>query len=146
MVCFGAPTGPFGLVYRKTSYPQPWFDEQESAGPSAAPVYPLYHPLMAIAAARGAQVLPVRSSDEKRVLGLCYEHGGGRVLWLANLTAEPQLLRLEGAGAMTARILDAASFAAAARDPAGFAAALPRKIAGDGFRLDAYGVAALRGD
>jgi D-apionolactonase len=146
MVCFGAPTGPFGLVYRKTSYPQPWFDEQDPAAPSAAPVYPLYHPLMAIAAARGAQVLPVRSSDEKRVLGLCYERAGdGRVLWLANLTAEPQRLRLEGAGTMTAQMLDAASFAAAARDPVGFAAARPRKIAGEGFRLEAYGVAALRG-
>ena len=27
-VCFGALTGPFGLVYRKTDYPQPWFDAQ----------------------------------------------------------------------------------------------------------------------
>ena len=74
-VCFGAPTGPFGLVYRKTDYPQPWFDAQEFAGPAAAPVYPLYHPLMAIAAARDAEVLPVRSSDEKRALGLCYRRG-----------------------------------------------------------------------
>ena len=48
-VCFGAPTGPFGLIHRKTDYPQPWFDDQ--AKPS---VYPLYHPLMAIAAANGA--------------------------------------------------------------------------------------------
>ena len=107
-VCFGAPTGPFGLVYRKTDYPQPWFDAQEFSGPAAAPVYPLYHPLMAIAAAKDAEVLPVRSSDEKRVLGLCYRRGSGeQVLWLANLTPEPQKLRINGGDAMTAKVLDA---------------------------------------
>jgi hypothetical protein len=145
MVCLGAPTGPFGLVYRKTAYPQPWFDDEAFPSPAAAPVYPLYHPLMAAAAAKGAQVLPVRSSDEKRVLGLCYEHASkGRVLWLANLTAEPQILRLAGAEGMAAQILDAASFATAARDPAGFAAAAPRAISGNGLSLAPYGLAALR--
>lgn len=145
MICFGAPTGPFGLIYRRMIYPQPWFDGQAFPGPAAAPVYPLYHPLMAVAAAKGAQVLPVRSSDEKRVLGLCYERAGeGRMLWLANLTSEPQTLRLPGADGMTARILDGASFAAAARDPARFAAAAPRPLAGESFRLEPYGVAALR--
>lgn len=146
MICLGAPTGPFGLVYRKTDYPQPWFDAEDSSSPATPPVYPLYHPVMAVAAAKGAQVLPVRSSDEKRVLGLCYEHAGrGRVLWLANLTAEPQTLRLTGADAMHAQILDAARFAMAARDPAGFAAAAPQALAGEGLRLAPYAVAALRG-
>jgi len=145
MVCLGAPTGPFGLVYRKTAHPQPWFDDEAFPGPAAAPVYPLYHPLMAFAAAKGAQVLPVRSSDEKRVLGLCYEHASeGRVLWLANLTAEPQILHLAGSEGMAAQILDATRFATAARDPAGFAAAAPRVISGNGFSLAPYGLAALR--
>src|SRR5262249_22128347 len=145
MVCLGAPTGPFGLVYRKTGYPQPWFDAETLSAPAAAPVYPLYHPVMAVAAAKGAQVLPVRSSDEKRVLGLCYEHAGeGRVLWLANLTAEPQALPLAGAGGMAVRILDAASFATAARDPAGFGAAAPQALTGQGLPLPPYAVAALR--
>ncbi|MFI5016687.1 MAG: hypothetical protein ACHQHK_01955 [Dongiales bacterium] len=145
-VCFGAPTGPFGLVYRKTDYPQPWFDAQEFAGPAAAPVYPLYHPLMAIAAARDAEVLPVRSSDEKRALGLCYRRGSGeQVLWLANLTPEPQKLRINGGDAMTAKVLDAASFAAAARDPAAFASEASHKVDGGGLSLAPYAVAMLRG-
>lgn len=144
MVCLGAPTGPFGLVYRKMGYPQPWFDAEASSSPATAPVYPLYHPVMAVAAAKGAQVLPVRSSDEKRVLGLCYEHAGqGRVLWLANLTAEPQTLRLAGADGMDARVLDAARFATAARDPAGFAAGAPQALAGESLRLAPYAVATL---
>jgi hypothetical protein len=90
-------------------------------------------------------VLPVRSSDEKRVLGLCYEHASeGRVLWLANLTAAPQILRLAGAEGMAARILDSTSFATAARDPASLAAAAPQAISGNGLRLAPYGLAALR--
>jgi hypothetical protein len=100
---------------------------------------------MAVAAAKGAQVLPVRSSDEKRVLGLCYEHASeGRVLWLANLTAEPQILRLAGTEGMAAQVLDATSFATAARDPAGFAAAAPQAISGNRLSLAPYALAALR--
>ncbi len=143
-VCFGAPTGPFGLVYRKTDYPQPWFDAQALSDPAAAPVYPLYHPLMAIAAARDAAVLPVRSSDEKRVLGLCYRRAGGeQILWLTNLTPEPQALRIRGGGGLSAKILDATSFAAAARDPAAFATAASRKLAGDSLTLAPYALAML---
>ena len=101
---------------------------------------------MAIAAARDAEVLPVRSSDEKRVLGLCYRRAGGeQILWLANLTPEPQTLRISGGDAMTAKILDAASFAAAARDPAGFAAGASHKVAGGSLGLAPYAVAMLRG-
>jgi hypothetical protein len=94
-------------------YPQPWFDEVGGTGvggtgAGGAPVYPLYHPLMAIATVEGAAVRPVRSNDEKRVLGLCYERAGeGQTLWLANLTAEPQPIRIAGAAGMTLKTLDA---------------------------------------
>jgi D-apionolactonase len=143
-VCFGAPTGPFGLVYRKTDYPQPWFDAQKFSDPAAAPVYPLYHPLMAIAAAKDAAVLPVHSSDEKRVLGLCCRRADGeQILWLANLTPEPQALGIRGSDAMSAKMLDATSFAAAARDPAGFASGASHAVAGGGLSLAPYAVAML---
>jgi D-apionolactonase len=143
-VCFAAPTGPFGLIYRKTDYPQPWFDAQALAGPAAAPVYPLFHPLMAIAAANDAAVLPVRSSDEKRVLGLCYRRADGeQILWLANLTPEPQTLRISGVGAMTAKTLDAASFAVAACDPAGFATGASHRLVDGSLTLAPYAVAML---
>src|SRR5206468_1826378 len=121
-VCFGAPTGPFGLIHCKTDYPQPWFDDQ--AVPS---VYPLYHPLMAIAAANGAPALSVTSSEPKRVLALAYEQDSRRIaLWLANLTAEPQPVRLTGQlpSSSVIRWLDTAHFETAALDPAGFERAI----------------------
>jgi hypothetical protein len=141
-VCLGAPTGPFGLIYRRTEYSQPWFDAQ-----SEPAVYPLFHPIMALAKANGAPSFPVKSSDPKRVLGLAYEHGKQkRLLWLANLTAHPQAVRVPGelAGSTTVRQLDSASAAAAALDPAGFAAG-GRPIAGSVLTLAPYAVAALDG-
>jgi hypothetical protein len=119
-VCFGAPTGPFGLIHSKTDYPQPWFDDQE--GPA---VYPVYHPVMAIAAANGAPALEVVSSEPKRVLALAYEQDGRRIaLWLANLTAEPQPVRLSGelSSSSVLRCLDTAQFETATLDPARFEA------------------------
>src|SRR5262249_1596858 len=90
-VCLGAITPPFGLVFRRTDYPQPWFDEQHSANDIAAPVYPLHHLIMAIASAARATVRAAQSTDEKRALGLCYQKAGEEpVLWVANLTAIPQ--------------------------------------------------------
>jgi hypothetical protein len=100
---------------------------------------------MAIAAAGDAEVWPVRSSDEKRVLGLCYRRAGGeQILWLANLTPEPQKLRIGGGDAMSARILDAASFTATARDPAAFASGASHKVDGGSLSLAPYAVAMLR--
>ena len=139
-VCLGAPTGPFGLIHRKTDYPQPWFEAQ-----AARTVYPLFHPIMAVAAAKGASVFPVESSDPKRMLGLAYGRGEqGQTLWLANLTAEPQAVRIRSAHTepMTVRQLDAASFFAAALDPAGFAAA-GRSLPGGCLTLGPYAVAGL---
>ena len=117
---------------------------QDFAEPAAAPVYPLYHPLMAIAAAGDADLLPVRSSDEKRALGLCYRRADGtQILWLANLMPERQTLHISGGRLRSAKILDATSFAAAARDPAGFAAAPSRKLTGGSLELAPYALAML---
>jgi hypothetical protein len=118
-VCFGAPTGPFGLVYRKMAHPQPWFD-----GQSGQRVYPLYHVLAAIAQGKGAALRPLESSDEKRLLGLGWQRADGEMeAWLANLTAEPQTVRIGGlAGSPRVQRLDAENFERATRDPQGFGA------------------------
>jgi hypothetical protein len=141
-VCLGAPTGPFGLIYRRSGYSQPWFDEQ----PEPA-VYPLFHPIMALAAAYGAPAFSVKSSDPKRVLGLAYERGKQRrLLWLANLTADRQVVHVPGelAGSTAVRQLDAVSASAAVLDPAGFAAG-GRPMSGSVLTLWPYAVAALDG-
>lgn len=141
-VCLGAPTGPFGLVHRRTDYSQPWFDEQ-----SEPSVYPLFHPIMALARANGAATFPVKSSDPKRVLGLAYGSGAQRrLLWLANLTSDTQTVHLPGAaaGSATVRQLNSASVPTAAADPAAFAA-VERPFASSVLTLGPYAVAALDG-
>jgi D-apionolactonase len=110
-------------------------------------VYPLFHPIMALAAANGAPVFSVKSSDPKRVLGLAHERSEQkRILWLANLTAEPQAVHIQGAlpGSTTVRQLDTVRASAAALDPAGFAAA-GRPMPGSSLTLGPYAVAALDG-
>ncbi len=118
-LALGAPSGALGMVYRRTEHPQPWFDDLE--GPA---VMPLYHVVSALAAAKGAAVRSVTSSDVTRVLGLAYESGGGTLVWLANLTPEEQAVTVSGIGGGTATIgrLDSDNFADAVTDPAGFAA------------------------
>lgn len=118
-LALGAPSGALGMVYRRTEHPQPWFDDL--AGPA---VMPLYHVVAALAAAKGAEVRSVTSSDATRVLGLAYASGGGTLLWLANLTPEEQAVTLSGIGGgrVTIGRLDSANFADAVTDPAGFAA------------------------
>ena len=118
-LALGAPSGALGMVYRRTEHPQPWFDDLE--GPA---VMPLYHVVSALAAAKGAAVRTVTSSDATRVLGLAHESGGGTLLWLANLTPEEQAVTVSGVEGGTATIgrLDSGNFADAVTDPAGFAA------------------------
>ncbi len=118
-LALGAPSGALGMVYRRTEHPQPWFDDLE--GPA---VMPLYHVVSALAAAKGAAVRTVTSSDATRVLGLAYGEGGGTLLWLANLTPEEQAVTVSGVGGGTATMgrLDSGNFADAVTDPAGFAA------------------------
>ena len=119
-LAFGAPSGPLGMVYRRTEHPQPWFDAL--AGPA---VFPLYHVVAGLAAARGAALRAVESADPARILGLACAHGGGTRLWLANLTPAAQTAAVSGiaSGAAAITRLDADSFVAATTDPAGFAAA-----------------------
>ena len=118
-LALGQPSGALGMVYRRTEHPQPWFDDL--SGPA---VMPLYHIVAALAAAKGAAVRAVTSGDATRVLGLAYEHGGGTLLWLANLTPTPQTVTVSGLSGGTATIgrLDASNFVEAVTDPAGFAA------------------------
>ena len=118
-LALGAPSGALGMVYRRTEHPQPWFDDLK--GPA---VMPLYHVVSALAAAKGAKIRGVTSSDATRVLGLAYESDGGTLVWLANLTPEEQAVTVSGIGGGRATIgrLDSGNFADAVTDPAGFAA------------------------
>ena len=119
-LAIGQPSGALGMVYRRTEHPQPWFDDLDRPA-----VPPLYHIVAALAAAKGAAVRTVTSSDATQVLGLAYENAGGTLLWLANLTPEPQTVTVSGlsGGAASIGRLDSSNFVDAVTDPAGFTAA-----------------------
>ena len=137
-VCLSAPVGEFGLVWARMDYAQPWFDEQ------GAGVYPAYHVIRAIAAAAGKPSLEATPSDGSSVQALAWRGAEGTVLWLANLTGEPQSLAIEGLTAAEGRIarLDEASFAKAAAGPENFLDGGPA-VQLDRVELGPYAVARL---
>jgi hypothetical protein len=139
-LAMGAPTGPFGVIYRRTEDKQPYFD-----GLGGKAVYPAYHVLAGLAVSAGAEVLDAMPSRQGVVQALALRSGGKTTLWLANLTAEEQAVKLSGLPAGSARLalLDAASFGAATTDPGAFAATGGTIDGAAPLRLGAYAVARL---
>jgi hypothetical protein len=111
-VTLGAATGPAGMIYRRTNYAQPYFDELD--GPA---FYPLYHVIVGLASAGGSKLVAARSGAPGKVAALAYRAKSGPVLWLANLTGETQTAKVSGfTGKAQLHMLDEGSFAAATKD------------------------------
>jgi hypothetical protein len=89
-VALGAVTGPQGSIYRKTSYKQPGFDGMKAA------VYPTYHVLAGLAQASGNKRIEAQSSASSTVAAIAHRSDDGPELWLANLTSEPQKVKVSG--------------------------------------------------
>lgn len=137
-VTVGAPTGPLGVIYRKTDYAQPHFDD---IGSSA--VYPAYHVVSGLARASGSKLVSATSSDAAKVECLAVRGKGGTILWLANRTADSQSVKLSGAAGTTfAAVLDEDSFAVATTDPAKFQRSW-KAVGAAGLKLGAYAVAVV---
>lgn len=121
-VSLGAAVGEFGLAYRKMAHPQPWYDKLSADDGDL--VFPLCHIVAAMAGASAAEMLDVETSAPDRILGVAYRTATGSLLWLANLTPEPQQVAIAGLPAGTARIgrLDEDNFVTAVVEPAAFAA------------------------
>jgi hypothetical protein len=137
-----APVGAFGLVYARTDFPQPWFDQRGAA------VYPVYHVIRGLAAAAGLPQLTTTISNGSAVQAIaCRREDGGTVLWLANLTGEPQRVSVTGLPAARGRVarLDFGGFAAATSGPDGLARTEVSQPVGP-VGLDAYAVARLELD
>jgi hypothetical protein len=136
-----APVGAFGIAYRKTGFPQPWFEAQSRG------VFPVFHVVRGLARAAGAMRLETGSSQPGAVQALAWRAGGRRILWLANLTGDPQAVTIEGSRAGTARVmrLDLEHFVAAALGPDGLAAASVEDAA-NRQELGPYGVLRLETD
>lgn len=136
-----APAGEFGIVHRKLSYAQPWFD-----GLGRAAVYPVYHVIAGAAQAAGKPCVETISSDRARVLTASWrEADGGTSLWLANLQDSPQRVALRGLGGGVLRVavLDESTFEPAAADPDFLTKHAAARDARE-LELGAYGVARVQ--
>ena len=112
----GAPTGPLGIIYRRTSNKQPYFDSLR--GPA---VFPAYHVVAGLMNSSGQKLVESTSSDDQKVR--CFAHRGknGSTLWIANLTAQNQNVQITaGKGAMVGTVLDESSFEMASTQPIEF--------------------------
>jgi len=115
-IAMAAPTGPLGIIYRKADHKQPWYDQLSSPA-----VFPVYHVISGLTGGSGQKRVNAESSDAAKVQALAFRGQGGTTLWLANLTAENQPVKLSGArGALFGTTLDEDSFVTATTDPRGF--------------------------
>jgi hypothetical protein len=135
-ISLGAPTGPLGMIYRKDSHAQPYFDAL-----STPAVFPAFHVMTGLTRGSGAKLVSVTSSDQSKVECLALKTKGGTTLWLANLTADDLSVKLSGgAGIKFGSTLDQDSFSLATSQPGKFQAAY-RALPHDSIRLRPYAVA-----
>ena len=138
-IAVGAPTGPLGIIYRKTDYPQPYYDQL--SGPA---VYPAYHIVSGLSRGVGHRLVYAESTDAAKVQCLAYRAKTGTTLWIANLTAQDQAVAVHGAkGAVYGTTLDEQSFVKATTGPKGFQTGFSLVKDPSKLRLKAYAVAIL---
>ncbi len=112
----GAPTGPLGVIYRKTESPQPYFD----ALPGPA-VFPAYHVMTGLMNSAGQKLVEATSSDDQKIICLAHRGSKGTTLWVANLTAQDQNVKIgSGKRAIVGAMLDETSFETATTKPLEF--------------------------
>jgi hypothetical protein len=134
-IALGAATGPLGIIYRKDEHRQPWFDALETPA-----VFPAFHVVSRLTQAAGGKLLNVDCTDWQKVQCFGYRGAEGITLWLANLTAEKQLVNVAGLqGTTFVGVLDEASFGKATTDPRGFQAT-SSPLQGNTIALGSYAV------
>ena len=137
-IAIGAPTGPFGAIYRRTDYAQPYFDTLDRAA-----VYPVFHVLAGLTPANGCPLVEAASTRPAAVEALAYRTDDNLTVWLTNLTAGPVSVKLNLAQRrLSAAVIDAENFARATTDP-DCVDALTQPVPNNSIALDAYAVARL---
>ena len=135
-VSLGAPSGPLGLIHRRAEAALPYYDALAGTA-----VYPAYHVVAGLTRAAGAPLVAAASSDAASVRCLAYRAAGSTLLWLANMTAQAQQVRVKHAGARPFGIvLDEVSFERATTAPAAFQAGV-RPLDLHELQLGAFAVA-----
>lgn len=142
-ISMAAPTGPLGLIYRKTENSQPFFDMLQP-GLAKNAVYPVYHVIAALNCAAGAALLTSACSDERAVACLAWQDGVEKFVLVANLSAEEQLVALSGLGpCVSVGVLDESSFVSATTQPTAFRRSSHWLPGTRQLRLGGYAVACL---
>jgi hypothetical protein len=138
-VALGAPTGPFGFIYRRTDYPQPYFDDLKDSA-----LYPAFHVVAGLARDSGRLMIEARSSRPGTVEVLAHRADGHGVVWLANLTARTVAVNLAGlpGNAARAAVIDTKSFERTTTDPEALDA-IGRDLADASLALGPYAVARI---
>jgi hypothetical protein len=139
-LALGSPTGPSGMIYRRTSEAQPYFD---SVGGRS--VYPAYHVIAGLAHASNRPRLAVECSSPTTVATIAFEVRDGVHLWLSNLTAHLITVAVSGlvGEGGTIVVLDESVFTDACADPDWIElAATPVERPGS-VSLPGYGVARI---
>jgi D-apionolactonase len=137
-VTLGTTTGPLGIVHRAGDAKLPYYD---ALGRSA--VYPAYHVVAGLTQAAGTQRVDATSSDDTRVRCLAYRAPGATLLWIANMSAHDQPVRVAHTGAAAFGIvLDETSFERATTEPAAFQAGV-KPLDTQKLALRAYAVALI---
>jgi hypothetical protein len=135
-IALGAATGPLGIIYRKDEHRQPWYDALK-----APAVFPVFHVVSGLTHGAGQKLVNVDCSDTQKVQCFAYRGAKGVTLWLANLTAEKQVVNLAGLKGKTfVGVLDETSFVKATTDPRGFQA-IYAPLQGKSIALGSYAVA-----
>jgi len=137
-VAVGAATGPFGFIHRFAEHTQPYFDSID--GPA---VYPAFHVMAGLAKGCGRQLVEASVLPPGRVAALAWREADRCVLWLANLTPDPQTVHVIGLEEDHPRLtrIDADGFEQAVKDPRALES-IARPHAGE-LELDAYAVARI---
>jgi hypothetical protein len=143
VISIGAPTGPSGIIARRTDYSQPYFDG--IAGPA---VYPVYHVIAGLAPAAGQTLCGVTSSAPHLLSALAFQQPNGYEIWLANLTDKEQSVLLESQRHTAYRmsVLDEDAFVDATMDPHYLSERSERLAYGKTWLLKPYGIARIMED
>ena len=134
----GGTVGELGIVYAKTDYPQPWFDENGG-------LYPVYHVIKGLAACRGRPLVDLTISKPREMQAIAFAHERGIEIWLANLTGQTQSVELSPKLVGSLSVLSASEFEQATHDFLTMDS-LERAFSGKTILLRPYAVARGKGN
>ena len=132
----GEAVGELGIVYGKTDYPQPWFDENGG-------VYPVYHAIKGLAALRGRPLIDLVISKPREIQAIAAARDGGVEIWVANLTDQTKSVEIAPGSAGVLSVLSPLEFERATQDISTMDS-LERRFTNEALILPPYAVARFR--